>query len=177
MDVHGAAVQVAENALVRGWMAPHVVVLWQTINGDRRDETREADPLHGDGNDAAGNDHGEDATAAQLRKNAAQFTMTHHRLAANERHMQRLKPVDKAEHTANQIVAPLIRKLAERHRAAQVFRSIGIAAGAAQRTLAGDFNGKQWSMAEENLTPRFKDVRYSQAGAPGKKRMSCFQCT
>ena len=65
-----------------------------------------------------------DAAPRKLGQNAAKLAMAHHGLAAHQRHVQRLMPVDKAQHAVHQIVAALVAQFAQRDFAAQVVIAI-----------------------------------------------------
>jgi len=166
MDVDATAGEVGEDALVGGRVAANIVVLREAVNGDGGSEARQAEPLHGNGNDAAGDDHGEDAAAGKLRKNQAKLAMTYKRFAADQSNVQRLEAVDESDDAADQVIATFVGELAQGDFAAEVVISVGIAARTMQRALARDLDGEQGSVAEEDLTPRPENVSWSQSLTP-----------
>jgi hypothetical protein len=88
-----------------------------------------------------------------LRQNSVQLAVSHHRLTAHQRYLQRLQAIHQLDHPANQIIAALVAQLAQRYLAAEMVCPVGIAARAAQRAFTRDFDGKQWGVAEENFAP------------------------
>ena len=77
MNVHPPVRDVLKNAFVSSRLAPHIVVLRQTIYGDGDSEKGDIHPFLRNRNHRAGNDHGEHAHSVQGGKNAAQLTMPH----------------------------------------------------------------------------------------------------
>ncbi len=66
--------------------------------------------------------------------------IAHQRFAADDRHVQRPVPIDEGEHVVDQFLSLEVAHLAQRDLAAEMFVAVGVAAGAAQRALACDFD-------------------------------------
>ena len=84
--------------------------------------------------------------------------MAHHRLAADERDMQRLVLAHEIEHASNKSVAAEIAESLERDAAAQVRVSIGVTSRAAERALPRDLDRKHGDVAGENSAPSGEDL-------------------
>ena len=62
------------------------------------------------------------------------------------------------EYTLDERVTLVIGELTERDRAAKVTIAVGIASGTAQRTFAGDFNGKHRRTSKQDLAPGLQQL-------------------
>src|SRR5438045_3180309 len=105
MDVDLAPFDVLKNALVGCRFAADVVVLRETVDGNRDAQTRNAHPLQRDGNNGAGNHESEYTQFAERGKNAAQLAMTDQRLAANQGNVEGLMLAHKLHDAINEGVA------------------------------------------------------------------------
>ena len=113
MNVDSSPGNVFENPLVRRGMAAYIVVLRQTIDGNRGREIGERHPFQGDGNDPARNHHGENTPARQSWQNLAELSMPDHRFAAYQRHVHRLVMVDEIEDAGHQVFPSLVSELSQ----------------------------------------------------------------
>src|SRR6266852_4254990 len=90
MGIDLAAFYVLENALVGCGLAANIVMLGETVDGNRDAQARDAHPLHRDGNHGAGNHESEYTQLAEGGENAAQLAMTDQRFAAHQGNVERL---------------------------------------------------------------------------------------
>jgi hypothetical protein len=86
------------------------------------------------------------------------FTVTDQGIAADERDMHGAIEVDQINNALHQGILFVIGKNAQSDPiATQVRFVVGIAAGAPERALAGEFNGEEWLSAIENVGPGLQD--------------------
>ena len=85
-----------------------------------------------------------------------QLAVAHERFAADDRDVQRAVAIDERDDAVDQFLSFEIADLAQREIAAEMIVAVGVAAGAAQRALAGDFDGEGGRVAREDPTPRRK---------------------
>ena len=140
MDIDFAAGDILQDALVGGRLAPDVVVLRQAIDRNRHARARQAHPLHRDGDDAAGHHQREDAHAAEDRKDFAELAVTHERLSAHQRYVQRAMLLHQVDDAAHQLLAAEIAELPQGHITAQVGIPVGVAARTGERAFASDLD-------------------------------------
>ncbi len=82
-----------------------------------------------------------------------QLAIAHQRFAADDRDVQRPMFVDEREHAVDQLLAFEVANFAKGEVAAEMIVAVGVATGTAQRTLAGDLDGKRGRIAREDPTP------------------------
>ncbi len=78
----------------------------------------------------------------QLRDKLLKLAISHQRIAADKRNVQRLVPVDKFQNSLDEFVAFEIAQSAKGNAAAEMLRLICITAGTSQRTFTRNFNRK-----------------------------------
>ena len=74
-------------------------------------------------------------------------------------------PRDDAEHAVDEFLALEVGELAEHHASTEVVVAVGVAARAAQRTLASDLDGEVRTIALENPAPPGNDTGLYQQHA------------
>ena len=67
--------------------------------------------------------------------------------------MERPLPLDDPEHAVDQLLPLEVADFAQGQFTTEVIVAVGVAAGAAQRALAGDLDGKGWCVSAEDATP------------------------
>ena len=105
VNIDLATFDVLENALVGCGLAADIVMLGETVDGNRDAQTRNSHPLERDGNHGAGNHESEYTQLAECGKNAAQLAMTDQRLAANQGNVEGLMLAHKLHDAINEGVA------------------------------------------------------------------------
>ena len=63
-------------------------------------------------------------------------------------------PIDEREDAVDELLALEVADLAQREVAAEMIVAVGVAAWTVQRALARDLDGKRWSVAGEDASPR-----------------------
>lgn len=99
MDIDLAIANIFQDASVSRRLAALVMMFGEPVHRNRHPAARQADPLSGNRNHSAGDDQHKHSTSAEFRQNAAEFGMSHERLAADQRYMQRLMFLDQLEDT------------------------------------------------------------------------------
>ena len=107
--------------------------------------------------DRAGDHLHVDAALRQDRQQRVQFAVAHERFAADDRHVERPLPVDDPEHAVDQLLPLEVADLAQRDVAAEVVVAVGVASGALQRALAGDFERQRRCVSGQDPSPRAQD--------------------
>jgi hypothetical protein len=74
-----------------------------------------------------------------------------------------LEALDYFEDAVDQGLAFAISEGAEVDAATEMSIVVGVASGAAERALTGDFDRQRWAVADEDFAPGSKDLRGSQA--------------
>ena len=121
----------------------------------------------------AGDDLHVEAAGEQLGDESFQLAITDQRIAADDGQMQRLEAIDDFENSINQDLALAIVEVAQGFAAAEVSVVESVAAGAAQRALAGDFDGEGGWLAFEDFAPSLKDFRGAHRDAPLRLVVRC----
>ena len=102
--------------------------------------------MHWNGPERARHQHYRNATAVQLRQDCFELAIPHQRISSHKGHMQRPVFLNQPEDTLHQSVALEVRQLTQRDSGqAQVIVFVGVAARAAQRTLACELYGNSGS--------------------------------
>jgi len=136
----------------------------EPVHRNRHPAARQADPLSGNRNHSAGDDQHKHSTSAEFRQNAAEFGMSHERLAADQRYMQRLMFLDQLEDTRDERVAAQIRQFTERVLSPQVRIAVGITTRTAEWTFACDFNRQQRCVSIQDAAPSSHQLTHSEPG-------------
>jgi hypothetical protein len=113
MHVDLASRNVFENSLIGRWGAAYVMMLRQTIDGNRHSYPRNAHPFARNRNYCTCDDHSVNFHFAGYWQHSAQFPVAHQRLTTYERHMQRSMDSYKPHDSIHQIIAPVIAHVAE----------------------------------------------------------------
>jgi len=154
--VHGdlLALDVLEDAIVGGRRPAHVVLGLQPVDRDAHLQPRDRGPR--DRNRTHGACHHLHVQAAlrQLRQQHVELAIADERLAADERHVQRLQPIDDFDDAVDEGLALSIGQRSECLAAAKVFVAVGVTARATQRAFTGDFNREVGTIPRQNLAPR-----------------------
>src|SRR5262249_28799528 len=108
MHVELASRNVFQNSLIGRWGAPYVMMLRQTIDGNRPASPRNADPFGRDRNHCTCDDHSVIFHFAEYWQYSAQFPVAHQRLTTYKRHVQRSMDLYKPHYSIHQIIAPVI---------------------------------------------------------------------
>jgi hypothetical protein len=88
MHVHLTPGYVLQDAIVRGWLASHVMMFRKAVHGDCHPHAWNIHPVQRNRDNSACDHHGVDVHAAQDRQYATQFAMASQWLATYERDMQ-----------------------------------------------------------------------------------------
>ena len=112
----------------------------QAVDRDDDLQPRNPGPLRGNRPDRARHELGVDAAFRQTRQDLLQLAIAHQRLAADDRHVQRLVLVDERQEPIDELLTLVVADLSERDVAAEMLVAVGVASRAAQRALAGDFD-------------------------------------
>jgi hypothetical protein len=109
---------------------------------DRHDDLQSAQarPLGGDRTHRARDELRVDPALGETGQNRIELAEPHQRFAADDREMKRLVLIDQLEELVDQLLALVVANLTERDAAAEMLVVVCVATGAAQRTLASDFN-------------------------------------
>jgi hypothetical protein len=110
-------------------------------------------PFRRDGAEGAGDDLGVDSAALDLGQEQLQFTIANEGIATDQGDVERLELVDEGEDAGDQLFSAEVGELTEDGFAAQVGGVKGVAAGTAQGTFLGDFDGKRRGTARKNPGP------------------------
>src|SRR5262245_54109636 len=147
---------VLQDPIVGRGRAANIVLRLQPI--DRHDNRQAIDgaELRWNLADSARHELNVDAARRQDRQQRLKFAIAHEGFAADDRQVERLEAIDDTEHAVDERLAFEIAHLAERHAAAEMFVVIRVAAGTAERTLAGDLDGKSRRVTGEDPTPGAK---------------------
>src|SRR5215469_8616030 len=84
VNVYVAARDVAQDSLVGGWFAAHIMMLRKAIHRDSDPDSRNDRPFLGNWNYGTGYHHGMDTHLAQPGQQSAQFAMPYQRLAPHQ---------------------------------------------------------------------------------------------
>ncbi len=116
---------------------------------------RRCSPFHSSGNrpHRARHQLRVDAALGEPGQDRVQLAIPDQWLAPDDRQVHRPMLVDEGHEPLHQLVALVVRQTAQRHAATEVFVAVGVAAGAAQRTFAGDLDRKVGSIARKDPTP------------------------
>ena len=94
-----SAGNIFKNAFVGRWFAAFVMMFWKPVHRNRDAEAGNFHPLGWNRDYPARNHHREDIHFAESRNNAAQFAMANHRLASDQRHVQRTVAAHQFDYT------------------------------------------------------------------------------
>ena len=100
--------------------------------------------------------------AASKRQNLLQLAEPDERLAADDRDVNRLLLVDDRENAIDEFLSFVVGDLSERDVAAEVLVAVGVAARAAERAFARDFDREGGIVAAEDASPRGDDAFHSR---------------
>ena len=89
----------------------------------------------------------------QKRQNRIQLAIAHERLAADDRDVERPMTIDERHDAVDERLPFEIADFPEREIAAEVIVAVGIATGAAQRALTGDFDRQKRAVPREDAAP------------------------
>ncbi len=149
------SLDVFENAIVGGRGAAHVVLGLQAIDRHTHLQAAACPPSCGNRPHGARHDLHVHAHRGQRRQQHVEFAESHERLAADDRHVQRLLPLDDVEHAVDELLSLVIGKFPQYDVAAQVLVAVRVTPRAAQRALASDFDRQIRTVARENQPPGF----------------------
>jgi hypothetical protein len=93
-----------------------------------------------------------------LRQQRIELAVPHQRLAADQRHVQRLQPLDDLDDAVDERAALAIRQRAQRVAAAEMLIAVRVTTRTAERALAGDFDGEIGAVSGKNLAPGSDDA-------------------
>src|SRR5690242_12665959 len=113
MDRDPVSFDVLENPLVGRGLAACVMVGLETVDGDNDIEPGEVIPVFRNGAKGAGDKLHVDATSVERGKDLLQFPIPNHRVAANERDMERAMTIHQVQNSLDQRVLLVIREHAE----------------------------------------------------------------
>src|SRR5580704_10212424 len=150
VNVDFAAFDIFQDAFVGGGLTADVVMFGQAINRDGHADAGKLHPFDRDGDHGARGDQRENIHAAENWENAAEFLVTHERLAADKRNVNRFVLADEIDDAVDESVAAKIVEFSEGGFAAEVRIAIGITAGTGERAFASDFNREHGDLAGEN---------------------------
>ena len=108
VNVYATAFNVLQDALVGGGLAAFVVMFGESVNGDGDGEIGNVLPLHGNGNDSAGDDHSVHTHGGEFGQYAREFFMAYERFAADERNMKRFVTTNSVEDAVDEIVSAFV---------------------------------------------------------------------
>jgi hypothetical protein len=112
----------------------------KAINGNGKAEIGKVTPRFWNGPHGAGYEHHLYPHIPQFGEEDLKFTIAHQRLTTHNGNMQRAEAADQPQNSRHQGLSLGIAKLAERARAAQMFRVVCITARTRQWTFFSDFN-------------------------------------
>jgi len=163
VNVDFAAFDIFQDAFVGSGLTADVVVFGKAVDRDGDTNARELHPLDGNGNHGAGDHQRENIHAAENRENAAEFFVTNERFAANQGNVNRLVLADEIDDAVDESVAAKIVELPKSGFAAEVRIAVGVTAGAGERALASDFDGKHGDFTGKNIPPGRKNFALGEA--------------
>ena len=126
--------------IVGGRRAPHVVLGLEPVDRDDNLQPGDFGELGGNRTHRARHELRVDAARREQRQQLLELAVPHERLAADDRYVKWLLFVDDGHEPVDQLLAFVVGDLSQRDVAAEVLIAVCVAAGAAQRTLAGDFD-------------------------------------
>src|SRR5688572_7199902 len=159
---------VLQNARVGGGLTAGVMFRLQPVDGDADLQAPQRRPREWNGPHRAGHDLDEEAAIGELRQNDIELAIPHQRFPANQRNMQWAQPIDELEDAVNERRTLAIAESAQRLGAAQMLVAIGVAARAAERAFACDFNREIGTPAREYLPPGADDAFHQSTLALGR---------
>lgn len=109
---------VFENAIVGCRSAAGIMFGGQAVDGHDNVETRQICPVASDGAEGAGHNLHVNAATEQLRDQSLHLAISHQRIAADERKVERVKAIDDFQHAVDESLSPAIIHFAERYSAA-----------------------------------------------------------
>jgi hypothetical protein len=160
------APDVFQDSLVSGRGAAGVVLGLESIDGDGDAHPAEGGPLRWEGAEGAGDDLHVDAARGEPRHQDLQFAEAHERVAADQGDVQRPGAVGQLQHPVDERLSLVVAQLPQRDLTAEVLGVVGVAAGAVQGALPGDFDGKGRDAAPREHSPGTEDVGDSHPGIP-----------
>ena len=127
---------------------------------DRDDDRQPFDVAPLGGNLAHGARHELHVNPARgkQRQDRVQLAIADERFAADDRHVQRLVPIDQRDDAVDELLALEVADLPQRDLAAEVIVAVGVAAGASQRAFARDLDGKGRGISAEDAAPCSEDA-------------------
>ena len=131
---------VLEDAIVGGRLAPLVVLRLETVDGYHHLQARDRRPLDWDRPDRAGDHLRVDASLGQLGQDLVELSKPDERFTADDRDVNGPVVIDELHEIIDEFLAFVVADLAQRDAAAEVFVAVCVTTWAAQGALAGDFD-------------------------------------
>ena len=97
------------------------------------------------------------AHGRELRQQHVELPKSHERLAADNRHVQRLLPPNDVEHAVDEFLSLVVGQFAKHDVTAQMRVAVRVAPGASQRALARDLDREVGTIPRKNQAPGFDD--------------------
>ncbi len=180
VDGDPVARDIFQDSIVGRRGAPDIVFGLQAVDRDSHGQVRERSPGRRRRTESAGDDLHVDAPVQQQRNHRFELAIPDQRVASHQRQMQRPQAVGHLQHSVDQLLSLAVAKAAQRDAAAQVPVLVGVASGAPQRALPGDFDRKGRPLSLQNPAPRFYNhLKSSLDSSPlgtaaGAKRFKMF---
>ena len=94
-----------------------------------------------------------DVAFGELRQDLAELAISHERLAADDRDVQRLVAIDHRHEPGDQFIALVVGEATKRYVAAEMLVAVGVAAWTPKRTFACDFDREVGTIARTGCGP------------------------
>src|SRR5579871_5636745 len=144
---------VLEDSIVGRGSPPKIVLGLKSIHGNHDCQVARFRPTRWKRPEGAGDQLHADAPVKQLWDQPLEFPVSHQRIASNNGEMQRPKSIDHSQNSLHQGLTLAIVQGSQGHAPAEMRGVVAITAGATQRALPRNFNGKRWALALEDPAP------------------------
>jgi len=99
-----------------------------------------------------------ESTLRKLGQQHVELAITHQRLTADERHVQRLEPIDDVDNAVDQRLALSIRERPQRLAAAEMVVAVRVASRTTERAFPRDFDGEIRAESGKDFAPGSDDA-------------------
>jgi hypothetical protein len=160
MNRHFTILDIPQNPLVSSGLASHVVVRLQPVYRDHYIETGKLPPMFRDRTKRACYKLNINTSRIEFWQDIFKFTVTDQGITPDERDVHGAIEVDQINNALHQGILFVIGKNAQGDPiSTQVRFVVGIATGAPERALAGEFNREEWLSAIQNVGPGLQDFQ------------------